>query len=1018
MGPLLVQTDEGPLRINGRRQASVLAMLVLHADRVVSVDTLVDAVWPDSPPATARNQIAICVATLRKTFKQAGVCDLLITSPPGYLLAKGEHRIDVQEFLERAESGREAARQGRAEEACSLFAEALSIWRGAALDETPGSRLEAEATRLEQARLTLIEERAELMLQLGRHRALTGELTELVARHPLREQCREHLMLALYRSGQRAAALDVFLGGRRLLTEELGIEPGPGLRQLHDLILRDSPELTRPPAKAAPTADTQTTPAQLPAGVMAFTGRQGEMASLDRLLKEPYDRCTPALATIVGVGGVGKTALAVHWASQVADQFPDGQFFADLRGYDEEQAPVSPAAVLDRFLRALGIGAPQIPADPDERASLFRSLLSTRKTLIVLDNVRSFEQLRPLLPGGGRSVVLATSRESLGDLTGDYTALRIRLRMLEAAEATALLIKLAGADRFGSDPVAVEQLGALCDRLPLALRIAGAKLAAKPSLSVRSLVERLRDHRSRLDVLSPGEGGVRAGFRLTYRDLPPEAALMYRRLGLLRTADFAAWAGAAVLDTSVWHAEELIDQLVDAQLLEVADAAPGPAARYRFQDLLRLFARERAEADEPKAEADAALERAFAAWLWLAEEAHRRIDGRRFPVGRAPAPQPAFLQKVADELLESPMDWFESERTAVTDLVAQAAETGRARDAWTLTESAVPHFETKNYLEDWQRSAEQALGAARRAGDGPGEATMLRLLGSLAIYQRRYEQAEGWNMAALRLLRDSGDAAGSALAQRNLAMCARFQGDWERALEFCRAALSGFHASGDTGNEAHLMGFQAQIELDRDNVGDALPLAQEAVALSRCTGSVRAEAQSVYRLAEVRLRAGDHAEAAESFGTVLRLTRGEGDRVGEAHALRGLGQTQWSQGLLAAAERTLQQALEITDELADRFLYARVEIDLGCVDALGGRCAQAAERFRLACAAFGDVGAQPWRAQAARLLAAVQDAGDAGDAKDVPDAGDGGPGDGRPGGSPPRSFTTSELTLLLAHPAG
>ncbi|MFF0548908.1 BTAD domain-containing putative transcriptional regulator [Streptomyces sp. NPDC004311] len=1010
LGPLIVQTDDGPLRINGRRQATVLSMLVLYADRVVSVDTLVDAVWPDSPPATARNQIAICVATLRKTFKQAGVTDLLVTSPPGYLLAKGEHRVDVQEFLERAEKGRDAARRGRAEEACTLFEEALSIWRGSALDETPGSRLEAEAVRLEQMRLTLVEERAGLMLQLGRHRALTGELTELVARHPLREQCREHLMLALYRSGQRAEALDVFLNGRRLLTEQLGIEPGPGLRQLHDLILRDSPELTRPPAVVAPAPTAlQTIPAQLPAGVMAFTGRQREMASLDGLLKEPYNPHTPALATIVGVGGVGKTALAVHWASQVADQFPDGQLFADLRGYDEEHAPVSPAAVLDRFLRALGIGAPQIPADADERASLFRSLLSTRKTLIVLDNVRSFPQLRPLLPGGGRSVVLATSRESLGDLTGDYTALSIRLRMLEPTEATALLIKLAGADRFGSDPVAVEQLGALCDCLPLALRIAGARLAAKPNLSVRSLVERLRDQRGRLDVLSPGEGGVRAGFRLTYRDLPAEAARMYRRLGLLRTADFAAWAGAAVLDTTVWHAEELIDQLVDAQLLEVASADPGRAARYRFQDLLRLFARERAESDEPEGDTDAALERAFAAWLWLAEEAHRRIDGRRFPVSREQAPAPDFLRGLADELVGAPMDWFESERSAVTDMVAHAAETGRAWYAWTLTQSAVPHFETKNYLEDWQRSAEHALAAARRSGDEPGEATMLRSLGSLAIYQRRYEQAEGWNRAALRLLRNTGDVGGAALAQRNLAMCARFQGDWVRALEYCEEALSGFHASGDTGNEAHLMGFQAQIELDRGNVGGALPLAERAVALSRRTGSVRAEAQSVYRLAEVRLRAGELGEAGEAFEAVLRLTRGEGDRVGEAHALRGLGQTQWSQGLLPAAGGTLQQALEITDELADRFLYARVETDLGCVDALGGHCAEAAERFRRACAAFGEVGAQPWRAQAARLLVAVQDAA-------VQDAGLP-PGGGDAVGLPHRSFTPEELTALLSGPA-
>lgn len=1005
LGPLLVQADGVPLRIKGRRQSTVLAMLLLSADRIVSVDTLVDAVWPASPPATARNQIAICVATLRKTFKEAGESDLLLTSPPGYVLARGDHRIDVVEFLHQAERGRDAARLGRTEEACTLLEEALSKWRGAALDELGGERIEAEAARLEQLRLDLIEERAGLMLELGRHRALTGELGELVARHPLREQSREHLMLALYRSGQRAEALEVFRQGRRLLNEELGIEPGPPLQQLHDLILHDSPELTRPPAAAASASVTvQTVPAQLPADVRRFTGRQQELASLDRLLREPYHPHAPAVATIVGVGGVGKTALAVHWASQAAERFPDGQLFADLRGYDEENPPVSPSAVLDRFLRALGMPAPQIPEEPDERAALFRSLLSTRRMLILLDNVRSFAQLRPLLPGGGRSVVLATGREALDDVTGDYTNLRIRLRVLLPSEATTLLTKIAGADRFGSDPVALEQLSALCDCLPLALRIAGARLAAKPGLSVRGLVERLRDQRRRLDELSPEEGGVRAGFRLTYRDLTPDAARMYRRLGLLRTADFAAWVAAATVDTDLWHAEELLDQLVDAQLLEAVDPVPGRAARYRFQDLLQLFARERAEADETEEECDAALERAFGAWLWLAEEAHRRLDGREFPVGRPPEPAPGFLRGAADELLASPLDWFDSERAAVTDVVVHAAETGRVRYACALTESAVPHFETRNYLEDWQRCAEASLSSARRTGDRSGEATMLRLLGSLAIYQRRYELAEGWNMAALRLLRETDDVHGAALAQRNLAMCARFQGDWDRALEHCRAALDGFSAAGDTGNQAHLLGYLAQIELDRGQVEQALPLAVEAVELSRRAGSVRAETQSLYRLAEVRLRAGEFDEAAGSFHEVLQLSRKEGDRVGEAHGLRGLGETQWSQGLLPAAGRTLKQALEITEELADRFLYARVETDLGCVDAIGGDHAAAVERFERAYAALGEVGAQPWRAGVMRLITAVGGA-----------AGEGG---GAAGTRTERSFTPQVLRLLLADGSG
>ncbi|MGW0607452.1 AfsR/SARP family transcriptional regulator [Streptomyces sp. NPDC002640] len=1004
LGPLVVQADGNSLRIKGRRQSTVLAMLLLSADRTVSVDTLVDAVWPDDPPATARNQIAICVATLRKTFKEAGETDLVRTSPPGYVLVSGDHRIDVVEFLRQAERGRDAARHGRADEACRLLEEALSKWRGPALDELPGERIEAEAARLEQLRLDLMEERAGLMLELGRHRVLTGELGELVARHPLREQSREHLMLALYRSGQRAEALEAFRRGRRLLNDELGIDPGPGLQQLHDLILRDSPELTRPPtvapdgpaASVGPVGGVEAAPAQLPADVRRFTGRQEELGALDRLLKEPYRPHAPAVATIAGVGGVGKTALAVHWASQAADRFPDGQLFADLRGYDEGSPPVSPAAVLDRFLRALGVPAPHIPEDADERGALFRSMLSTRRTLIVLDNVRSFTQLRPLLPGGGRSVVLATGREALDDLTGDYTALRIRLGVLAPTEATTLLTKIAGAERFGSDPVALEQLSALCDCLPLALRIAGARLAAKPGLTVRGLVERLRDQRRRLDELSPEEGGVRAGFRLTYRDLTPDAARMYRRLGLMRTADFAAWVAAATVGTDLWHAEELLDQLVDAQLLEVIEPVPGRAARYRFQDLLQLFARERAEADETPRECDEALERVFGVWLWLAEEAHRRLNGNAFPVGRPAEPAPEYLREGAQELLAAPLDWFDSERGPLTDTVVHAAGTGRARYAWALTEAAVPHFETRNYLEDWQRCADAALSAARRAGDRTGEATMLRLLGSLAIYQRRYEQAEGWNMAALRLLKGTGDLHGAALAERNLAMCARFQGDWERALESCRAALHGFSRTGDIRNQAHLLGYLAQIELDRGETEQALPLAVEAVELSRRAGSVRAETQGVYRLAEVRLRAGEPEEAAESFREVLRLARKEGDRVGEAHALRGLGEAQWSLGRAAAAGHTLRQALEITKELADRFLYARVETDLGCVDAVAGDHAAAAERFERALDVLGEVGAQPWRTRVLALLAAVRDA----DTRTE------------------RSFTPGELRHLLTGGAG
>jgi DNA-binding SARP family transcriptional activator len=961
-----VEAGGESLRLGGKRQRRVLATLLLASDRVVSTNSLAQAVWSEHPPATARNQIAICVAALRKCFREAGVVDLLHTSHPGYVLSQGEHRIDVLEFEERAQRGRAAARQGRIEEACALLEEALSQWRGPALDGLSGERIEAEAARFEQLRLDLLEERAGLQLQLGHHRTLIAELSELVKQHPLREQSRAHLMLARYRSGQRAEALEVFREGRQLLVDQLGIEPGPVLQRLHGLILQDSPELTQPPAVITTVS---TAPAQLPAAVVAFTGRQQELAALDGLLTEPRDSRTPAVVTVVGMGGVGKTALAVHWANQVAGQFPDGQLFADLRGYDDQHEPVSPTAVLDRFLRSLGVPAAQIPPDPEERAGLFRSVLDTKRTLILLDNVRSFSQLRPLLPGNGRSFVLATSREAVDDLTGDYTRLRIRLRVLAPAEATALLTRIVGAERFGCDPVAVERLSVLCDRLPLALRIAGARLAAKPHLSVRSLVGRLQDQRRRLDELSPDQSGVRAGFRLTYRDLHPDAARLYRRLGLLQTSDFAAWTGATVLDTDVLRAEELIDQLVDAHLLEVSDSAPGRVARYRFQDLLRLFAQECARDDGP--ECDAALDRAFAGWLWLAEEAHRRLDGADYPLGRESAPAVGFPQTLVTELLAEPLEWFEEERAAIVSVIGHAAQTGRARQAWTLTESIIPLFETHNYLEDWQHCAEQALASARRAGDRTGEATMLRSLGSLAIYQRRYETAEGWNTAALRLFRESGDTHGSALALRNLAMCARFQGDGNRALRRCREALENFHHVGDASNEAHLLGFLSQVELDRGRVELAVELAREAVELSRQSQSVRAETQSIYGLGEALLHKGELEFAARSFREVLRLTRGDGDRVGEAHALRGMGETLWRGGDLTSAHAILKQALALVEHLADGFLRARIETDLSCVDVLGGRFRAAADRLERAQAGFGEVGAPLWRDRAERLLEAV-----------------------------------------------
>ncbi|MEU1438835.1 BTAD domain-containing putative transcriptional regulator [Streptomyces sp. NPDC005786] len=969
LGPLEVRFDGTSLALGGPRQRTVLTMLLLAPGRVVSVDSLIDTVWPNGAPTTARNQIAICVAALRKVFKTAaGVSDLIVTAHPGYALSALEHRVDVVDFEERVGRAREVARGGQTAEACDVFAEALSLWRGRALDGVTGIRVEQEATRLEGLRLDVHEEHAGLRLQLGHHHALIPELSALVSEHPMREQARAHLILAQYRSGRRAEALSAFREGRRFLVEELGIEPGPVLQGLHDLVLRDSPELTQPPADPAPVPATNV-PAQLPVESASFTGRVRELSSLDRMLDERLGQSPLTMAAISGIGGVGKTALAVHWANQIAARFPDGQLFTDLRGYDEKDDPVSPATTLDRFLRALGVPAPQIPADPGERAALYRSVLGGKRVLIVLDNARSLQQIRPLLPGNGRCCVLITGRDLMDDLLGDYAVLQIGLNAMAAEEATALLAGIAGGNRIGVSPAATARLGELCDRLPLALRIAGARLAAKPHWSVRTLVARLEDQRRRLDELSPGEGGVRAGFRLSYRDLPPAARQLYRRLGMLTVPDFAAWVGAALLDTDPVEAENLIEQFVDAQLLEVASTS-GPVIRYRFQDLLRLFAWERAQAEESDDERGAALERAYSGWLTLADAARQRAYGGRHSVVYGPVRRLALPMELMDELLDDPMGWFESERTALADVIGQASGTDRSAYAWGLTVNSTTLFEAHNYLEDWRSCAENALAAAERTGDRLGEATMLRSLGTLAIYQRQYEEAKPWLLRSLALFDACGEVHGRAVTLRNLALCARFSGDLDEAALGAQESLEGFRRAGDTAGESHVLGLLAQLELERGNVSAGIALCTEAIAKSREAGSVRGETQNTYRLAEALLRQGDPAGAQEACYKVLDLTREDGDRLGEAHALRGIGEARWRQGRSEAAQTMLREALEVAEEVGDRFLQARIEADVGFALAVHGT-ADAAPRLLAAREVFDALGARIWRERMDRAVAAV-----------------------------------------------
>ncbi|MFC7386578.1 AfsR/SARP family transcriptional regulator [Sphaerisporangium rhizosphaerae] len=594
LGPLEVQAGGRRLRIGSPRQRVVLAMLLLSCDCVVSVDSLVDAVWGGSPPATGRTQVAICIAALRKLFAAAGYHDVIATVSPGYKLVSEGCRIDGEQFVRLVEEGQAALQQGRTTEASAKLDEALKLWWGPALAGVPSSVVEGKAIRLEETRLAVYEESLALKLELRQHTDLVPDLAALVREHPLRERARALLMLAQYRGGRRSEALEIFNEGRRRLVEDLGLEPGPILRDMQAAIFRDDPKLASVRAPV-PSVWTRVVPAQLPPSAPLFTGRQADLAALDGLLDQRARSGPVPVGVLTGRVGVGKTALAVHWAHGAAEHFPDGQLFADLRGWDPDQPASEAAAVLSGFLHALGVPLAEIPARLEEQTSLYNSLVDGRKVLVVIDNVRNAAQARPLLPGSGTCCVLLTGR-ALPDAHG---SVRLHLRPFRTAESSALLRGIIGEERAREDPDSLERLGELCDGMPLALWSAALRLAARSHWTLKDLLLRLEDPERRLSEISHGIWDVRARIGASYRDLSPRAALALRRLGLLGIRDVTPWMAATLLDCGPAEAEDLMENLHETGFLEVAARDQDGRRRYRLPSLFAQYAREKSRADAP-----------------------------------------------------------------------------------------------------------------------------------------------------------------------------------------------------------------------------------------------------------------------------------------------------------------------------------------------------------------------------------------------------------------------------------
>jgi DNA-binding SARP family transcriptional activator/tetratricopeptide (TPR) repeat protein len=959
-------------KIGGPREHVVLAALAIKANRVTSMEQLIDAVWAEDPPSTARGQIQGCISGLRKLFAGAGLPEAIERRSTGYLLKLSDDDLDSDRFTKLVAVAHRQTSDRQVADAAATLRAALSLWHGRALDGVQSEFVQRGAALLEDARLSAIEQRVRLDLQLGRHEEITGEVRALIAEHPLRERLYGFLMLALYRSGRQAEALEVARGARATLAAEVGIEPCQELQDLERAVLHRDPSLDLPTGgggSLGPAGRPAVSPRQLPTSIADFIGRQDQIAQIRRILTDgrvaadaPY--AVPIVA-LSGRSGVGKSTLALRVAHELGEAYPDGQLYVGLHGPAAEDMS---AELLARFLRALGVSV--IPDDHTERAEMYRSRLANLRLLVVLDDVTSEEQVTPLLPGTPTCAVIVTSRTRLY-LSGAHW---VDVEAFDNDTSMELLARIVGQQRLQSEPDAAAELVRYCGGLPLALRIAGARLASRPHWRVADLSRRLKNEVRRLDELSHRGLELRTSIGLTYRSLPDVAKRLFRLLGLIEAPDFPAWTAAALLDTELAPAEEVLERLVDARMLDTVQG-PGGSVRYRFHSLIRGYARERVMELESDAERRGAIARVLGGWLALAERAHRKEYGGDYTILHGTAARPT-AGWVSDELVGHPITWFEHERVALVSAVRQAAANGLDELCWDLALTSASLFEVKGYLDDWRETAELANAASTEAGNRTGRAATLFSLGTLHMIQKRLDEAERLLAEALEIFTADGNVHGEALVLRDSAMVDRLQGNFETMLAKYRSALVKMRAAGDVVGEANVLRSLAKFRLDEGDVEEAGTMLAEAMALCRGVRYLRGEAQVASRFAELYLRTGQAVLARTTLQGVLRTVREIGDRIGEAHALYGLGTVRRREGRLDSAETTLVHALSVAEQIGERLIEGQTHYALGELAVLRADNASAAAHLGHARRLFGELGSSLWMAKTLILLSEVQEDGD------------------------------------------
>ncbi|WP_433788696.1 AfsR/SARP family transcriptional regulator [Actinoplanes sp. CA-252034] len=889
LGDVTATVDGGPVEVGHARQRAVLAALLVDVNEPVHADALLDRVWADQLPRHGRTALAGYLSRLRRAL--TGVT--IQRGPAGYTLLADPDTVDLHRFRRLVAQARAAADDATA---ARLFASAAQLWRGepfATLD-TPWFNDLRRA--LEADRLAAELDHNDAALRRGEHARLLGDLARCSARYPLDERVAAQEMTALHRSGRSAAALERYRQLRARLADELGIDPGAALRDLYRTIVAGESPPPRPLAPPRPLV-----PRQLPAAPQTFTGRVADIARLDAVL-DREQAAAVVISSVTGTAGVGKTALAVHWSHRVAGRFPDGQLYVNLRGYDPESSPLSPAEALRDLLGALAVEPGRVPHGLQARGALYRSLLADRRMLIVLDNAREVSQVRPLLPGSSRCVVVVTSRHQMPGLIALNNAQPVELDLLTAEEAATLLRQRIGGPRITAEPDALHRLVERCARLPLALAIVAGRALLSPALPLATLASELEaalyDH-------DDAAIDIRAVFDCSVRALDAASATLFRLLGAHWGPDVTAPAAASLAGVPVAEARAALAVLTEASLLQ--EHLPG---RWMMHDLLRAYARDLAQGDPEAADACARL---LDHHVQSAHRADLLVYPSRDPIEPPPTAAGVTIEHFPGR--EAALAWFTAEHDTLIGGFAVTGDGITDPAIWQLAWTLSNVLNLQGRWHDQELAQRAAVTAARRLGDPLREAHALRALGRVQDVLTRDAEANANLDAALALFDTIGDLAGAAQTNVNLARMYARRGDLDAMLSHDEASLRLYRQSGSRAGQARALNNIAWGLGRAGRHTEALEACRESLHLCQEIGNVHGQANTALNMAHINEQRGERALATTGYARAVELFHQAHDRPQEAKCLTLLGDSCSAAGDQHRAREAWQRAATLLDEL-------------------------------------------------------------------------------------------------------